>query len=61
MISLKKRKNEGLNMGNILILLIALVGGLAGTLSTVYLVISLIGVIGWKIYRRIAKGIPMMK
>lgn len=44
---------------NILILIVALVGGLAGLVSTLYLVVSLIGVLGWKIYRRIVKGIPM--
>lgn len=46
---------------NILILVVALIGGLAGLVSTVYLVISLIGVIIWKFYRRIAKGIPLTK
>ncbi len=44
---------------NIVILIVALVGGLAGLASTLYLVVSLIGVLGWKIYRRIVKGIPM--
>lgn len=48
-------------MGNILILLIAIVGGLAGAFSTIYLVVSLIGVLAWKIYRRIVKGIPVTK
>lgn len=48
-------------MSNILILLIALVGGVMGALSTIYLTVSLVGVIIWKIYRRIAKGIPVMK
>lgn len=44
---------------NIGILLIMIVGGAAGILSTLYLTISIPVVIGWKIYRRIAKGIPM--
>lgn len=44
---------------NIFILLIAIAGGLAGVVSTLYLAISLVGVIAWKIYRRIVKGIPL--
>ena len=44
---------------NVIILIVTFVGGLAGLLSTLYLVVSLIGVLGWKIYRRIVKGIPM--
>lgn len=46
---------------NPLILLIAIIGGLAGGLSTLYLVFSFPGVILWKLYRRIVKGIPMTK
>ncbi len=46
---------------NIGILLIAVVGGVAGALSTVYLTISLPAVIIWKIYRRIHLGIPVTK
>ena len=46
---------------NIGILLIAVVGGVAGALSTVYLTISLPAVIIWKIYRRIHLGIPETK
>ena len=45
---------------NIGILLIAIIGGAAGLLSTLYLVISLPAVLGWKIYRKIAKGTPLM-
>lgn len=44
---------------NIGILLIAIIGGAAGLLSTVYLVISLPAVLVWKIFRRVTKGIPM--
>lgn len=58
MIFLKKRKSEGHRM-NIVILIVALVGGLAGLASTLYLVVSLIGVLVWKIYRKVVKGIPL--
>lgn len=44
---------------NIGILLIAIIGGVAGLLSTVYLLVSLPAVLVWKIFRRITKGIPM--
>lgn len=44
---------------NIGLLFIALIGGLAGIASTFYLLISFPAVIIWKIYRRIAKGIPL--
>lgn len=46
---------------NIGLLLIMIIGGLAGVLSTLYLVFSLPAILIWKIYRRIAKGIPLMK
>lgn len=46
---------------NIGILLIAIVGGVVGILSTLYLTFSFPAVIIWKIYRRIAKGIPLTK
>lgn len=46
---------------NIGILLIAIVGGVAGVLSTLYLTISLPAVLIWKIYRRIHLGIPLTK
>lgn len=46
---------------NIGLLLIAIIGGAAGLLSTVYLLISFPAVVIWKIYRRVAKGIPMTK
>lgn len=46
---------------NIVILIVALVGGIAGLASTLYLVVSLIGTLGWKIYRRVVKGIPLYK
>lgn len=46
---------------NLGILIIAIVGGLAGALSTLYLTISFPGVILWKLYRRIVHHIPMTK
>lgn len=46
---------------NIGLLLIAIVGGAAGLLSTFYLVLSLPAVIIWKIYRKIHLGIPVTK
>ena len=44
---------------NIGLLLIAIIGGAAGILSTVFLTVSLPAVLVWKIYRKVAKGIPM--
>lgn len=46
---------------NILILAIAIIGGVTGLASTLYLTVSLNGVVVWKIYRRIVKGIPLTK
>ena len=46
---------------NLLILVIAIVGGAAGLVSTLYLTISLPAIIIWKIYRRIHLGIPVTK
>lgn len=46
---------------NIGLLLIMLIGGLAGILSTLYLVISLPLVIAQKIWRRIRFGTSIMK
>ncbi len=46
---------------NIGLLLVAIVGGAAGLLSTLYLVFSLPAVIVWKIYRRVHLGIPITK
>ena len=46
---------------NIGIILIAIVGGLAGGLSTIYLTFSLPAVLIWKAYRKFAKGIPWTK
>ncbi len=44
---------------NILNLIILIVGGAAGFLSTVYIVISLFGVLGFKIYRKLKHGISL--
>lgn len=44
---------------NIGILLIAIIGGITGLLSTLYLAISLPTVLVWKIFRKITKGIPL--
>lgn len=46
---------------NIGILLIAIVGGAAGILSTLYLTISLPVILIWKIYRKIHLGISLTK
>ena len=44
---------------NVIILIVAVVGGLAGLASTLYCVLSLIGTLAWKIYRRVVKGISL--
>ena len=44
---------------NIGILIIAIVGGAVGILSTLYLLFSIPAVLIWKIYRKVTKGIPM--
>lgn len=44
-----------------LLWVVAVIGALAGGLSTLYLTISFPGVIIWKIYRRVTKGIPLTK
>ena len=46
---------------NIGIIIIAIVGGLAGGLSTLYLSLSFPAVLIWKLYRRIVHKIPMTK
>lgn len=46
---------------NIGILIIAIVGGATGLLSTAYLAISFPAVILWKIYRRAVHRIPLTK
>lgn len=44
-----------------LIMIIAILGGGVGILSTVYLTLSFPAVILWKIYRRIRYSIPLTK
>lgn len=46
---------------NIGLLLIMIIGGAAGAFSTLFLVFSLPAVLIWKVYRRVTKGIPLMK
>lgn len=46
---------------NIGLILIMIIGGAAGLLSTLFLVFSLPTVIVWKVYRKAAKGIPLTK
>lgn len=41
---------------NIATLLIMIVGGAAGFLSTLYILVSLFGTLGYKIYRKIKYG-----
>ncbi len=44
---------------NIGVLIIAIVGGAVGALSTLYLVVSFPAVLIWKIYRRVRFGISI--
>lgn len=46
---------------NIGILIIAIIGGVVGFLSTIYLTLSFPGVLIWKAYRKIVHKIPMTK
>lgn len=46
---------------NPLLIVVAAIGGITGGLATLYLTFSLPGVILWKLYRRVAKGIPITK
>ncbi len=46
---------------NVGILIIAVVGGIVGVLSTLFLTVSFPAVVIWKIYRRVAHGIPVTK
>lgn len=46
---------------NPLILMIAIVGGGAGILATLFLTVSFPAVILWKCYRRIRYAIPLTK
>ena len=53
--ALRIRKGVGITM-NVGLILIMIIGGAAGLLSTLYLLFSLPVVIIWKIYRRIRYG-----
>lgn len=44
---------------NIATILFIIIGGVTGALSTLYLIGSLLGVIGYKIYRKIRYGISL--
>lgn len=46
---------------NIGLLLIAVIGGIVGIASTLYLLFSFPAIIIWKIYRKVTKGIPLTK
>lgn len=44
---------------NIGLIIVAIIGGTAGVLSTIYLTVSFPAVILWKIYRKICHGTPL--
>ncbi|MDE5863778.1 MAG: hypothetical protein K2K56_10420 [Lachnospiraceae bacterium] len=46
-------------MLKIIMVLVALVGGGVGLLSTLYIVVSLLGMIVFKVYRRLKYGISL--
>ena len=46
---------------NIGILIIAIVGGVTGLLSTAYLAVSFPAVLLWKLYRRVVHRIPVTR
>ena len=54
----EQQKVEESNM-NIGIMIIAIVGGATGLLSTPYLAVSFPAVILWKLYRRVVHRIPL--
>lgn len=54
----EQQKVEESNM-NIGIMIIAIVGGATGLLSTAYLAVSFPAVILWKLYRRVVHRIPV--
>ena len=51
-----KRREKSMN---IVTLIIMIVGGAAGLLSTLYIIISLFATLGYKIYRKIKYGISL--
>lgn len=46
---------------NIGLIIVAILGGAAGILSSAYLLFSFPAVVVWKLYRRVTKGIPVTK
>ena len=56
-----KEYGKGALRMDIILWIVAIVGGTTGLLTTLYLTISFPAVIIWKIYRRIVHGIPLTK
>lgn len=54
-------KKERFIFMNIGLLIIAVVGGTVGIISTLYLTVSFPAVIIWKFYRKVVRKIPMTK
>ncbi len=48
-------------MNNIVIVILMIVGGAAGLTSTLYICVSLIGTLAFKIYRKLVHGISLYK
>ncbi len=44
---------------NIGLLILIIIGGAAGGLSTIYIAVSLFGTLGYKIYRKIRYGLSL--
>lgn len=44
---------------NIAVLLMAIIGGAAGFLSTFYIVVAMPGLFIWKLYRKVKYNIPL--
>lgn len=44
---------------NIGLLILIVIGGAAGGLSTIYIAVSLFGILGFKIYRKIRYGMSL--
>lgn len=42
-------------------IIIMVIGGLSGALSTLYIIVSLFATIGYKIYRKVKYGISLYK
>lgn len=55
-----KLSEEVLHIMDIFIIVIAIVGGVAGLLSTLYLTFAIPAVLVWKFFRRVRYGISIM-